>query len=78
MGKLIVLDSSDEGAPTPFLRGILTRSLRNVGIDFKAAYALSSSIKEELEGRESLTTAELRAETARRLDNIYPVELVER
>ncbi|MBT3197824.1 MAG: hypothetical protein HN344_08870, partial [Gammaproteobacteria bacterium] len=60
MGKLVILDPGNEGAATPFLRGILTRSLRNSGIDFEAAYALASKIKEALEDQESLTTTELR------------------
>lgn len=77
MSKLIILDAADEGAPTPFLRGILTRSLSNAGIDFETAYALSSTIRDKLDERGQLTTTELREFVANELLKTFPDDVVE-
>jgi 2-phosphoglycerate kinase len=78
MAKLTILDPGNEGAPTPFLRGILTRSLCNAGITFESAYSLASSIKEELEEQERLTTTELRKAVIKRLfDEAFSSEVIE-
>ncbi len=48
MSKLFVLDEA-EGHKAPFLRGILTRSLQNAGLDFNEAYEQASSLRPRLE-----------------------------
>jgi len=47
MARLIVTDP-EHGTESPFLRGILTRSLQEAGLDFEQAYTLSSRIRHDL------------------------------
>lgn len=58
-GKLMVHDSI-EGSAVPFLRGIMTRSLQDSGLDFDSAYAAATAIRRELTERGTITTDELR------------------
>ena len=59
MARLIVTEP-DHGAESPFLRGILTRSLQEAGLSFDDAYRLSSEIRQDL-----LRDAEAEGETDR-------------
>ena len=43
MAKIIIKNS--EGMQTPFLRGILTSSLLDAGVDFNLAYDLATKIR---------------------------------
>ena len=70
MAKLLVIDSK-EGTKVPFLRGILTRSLQDVGLDFDEAYDLASDVRESLSGQARVTTAELRKRVAARLREVH-------
>ncbi len=47
MAKTIIIDSLT-GSRTPFLRGILTRSLQNSGLPFEKAYQIASTARDEL------------------------------
>jgi len=47
VAKLIITDAEHE-TESPFLRGILTRSLQDAGLSFEQAYALSSKIRHDL------------------------------
>ena len=58
MSKTIVKNS--EGMQTPFLRGILTSSLMDVGIEFDQAYFLASKIRQLINDKQQVTTLELR------------------
>ncbi len=66
MAKIRVIDS-DTGAATPFLRGMLTRSLQNAGLSFEEAYQLASQIRQELVSGQEITKRDLRARTLRLL-----------
>lgn len=59
MAKTLVFDRSDH-IRTPFLRGILTRSLTDAGLTFEKAYQLSSDIRQRINGVDEVTTEELR------------------
>jgi 2-phosphoglycerate kinase len=59
MAKTLVYDRSDD-IRTPFLRGILTRSLTDAGLTFEKAYQLSSDIRQQINGIDEITTDELR------------------
>jgi 2-phosphoglycerate kinase len=59
MAKTLITDSS-EGTTTPFLRGILTRSLTDAGMAFDDAYQLASEIRQRINSKSNLTTHELR------------------
>ncbi len=59
MAKTLILDSHT-GSRIPFLRGILTHSLQNSGMEFDSAYALSSVIRDKIEGSSEITSLDLR------------------
>jgi 2-phosphoglycerate kinase len=57
-----------EGVRTPFLRGILTRSLQNAGLPFKEAYEIASAVRAELDDTEEITTDALRKRVVSHLE----------
>ncbi len=59
MAKTFITDPS-EGTTTPFLRGILTRSLTDAGMAFNDAYQLATEIRQQINQTSNLTTQELR------------------
>jgi 2-phosphoglycerate kinase len=59
MQRLLVYDKA-ENSKVPFLRGILTRSLQNCGLDFERSYELASKVRDELAEIGEITTSELR------------------
>lgn len=58
--KLIVFDPKED-SHTPFLRGILTRSLQVAGMNFKDAYEIASRFKDDLANTREITTQEIAA-----------------
>lgn len=74
MAKTLVIDSA-EGTRVPFLRGILTRSLHEAGLNFQQAYRLSSLIRRELAKVDQITTQALRTLVAQHLGKSFDSEL---
>lgn len=62
----MVVDADDK-TRIPFLRGILTHSLQEVGLQFDEAYKLASSVRDALGEVEEITTRNLRTEVLRQL-----------
>ncbi len=60
MAKTLVVEPDEIPTKIPFLRGILTRSLQDVGLSFDEAYALASVVRDELSDTAEITTDELR------------------
>lgn len=58
MAKIVVAHSPD-GDKTPFLKGILVRSLVSINIPFDDAYDLSQSIRDELKNKSEITSFDL-------------------
>lgn len=58
MAKTLVIDK--DGARVPFLRGILTRSLQDAGLEFGKAYALASRVRDELDDESEISARDLR------------------
>jgi 2-phosphoglycerate kinase len=58
MSKVLVENPEDENQ-TPFLRGILTRSLQKSGLTFDQAHEISNIIRDEIEDRPLITTLDL-------------------
>lgn len=77
VAKTLVIDKQEE-TRVPFLRGILTRSLRDAGLTFDEAYSLASSMRDELAGHTKITTDELRAGIVKRLRKEYDADIVQR
>jgi 2-phosphoglycerate kinase len=70
MAKLLVINS-DDGTKVPFLRGILTSSLQDIGLDFDEAYDLASDVRESLSGEARIETGELRRQVSQRLREVH-------
>ena len=58
MSKVLVENPEDENQ-TPFLRGILTRSLQKSGLTFDQAHEIANIIRDEIEDRPLVTTLDL-------------------
>ena len=70
MSKLIVI-KEPEGDRAPFLRGILVQSMVNAGLTFGDAYELAQVVRNELQERQEVGTAELRNRVAVLLEERY-------
>ncbi|MGF1612815.1 MAG: hypothetical protein ACFCVA_02600 [Gammaproteobacteria bacterium] len=77
MAKPQVIDSTTQ-ARIPFLRGILTRSLQDVGLPFNEAYQLASAVRQELNHTNAVTTEQLRGTVIRHLRQQYGEALTDR
>jgi len=64
--KTIVINSRDN-EKVPFLRGILIRSLLDVGLSFEEASELATTVRDELANARNITSAELQGRVARLL-----------
>ncbi len=59
MAKTSVVKSAGQDGRVPFLRGILTRSLQDAGLSFDRAYALASTVRDELSHTMEISAEEL-------------------
>ncbi len=76
MAKTSITNS--EGMKTPFLRGILTSSLLNAGVEFNLAYETASKIRHQISEKQEITTSELRSIIINHLDDNVEKEVIER
>jgi len=76
MAKIIVKNS--EGMKSPFLKGILTSSLLDAGVDFSLAYELASTIKHKINEKRQVSTSELRNIIVSQLKDNSNKEVIER
>lgn len=58
MSKVQVENAEDQNL-TPFLRGILTRSLQKSGLTFNQAHEIANTIRDEIENKPQVTTLDL-------------------
>ncbi|MCK5647809.1 MAG: hypothetical protein KAI22_02930 [Gammaproteobacteria bacterium] len=75
MSKTIVKNS--EGMQTPFLRGILTSSLMDAGVEFDLAYYLASEIRQQINDKQQITTSELRDIVTSKLKGEVAQDIIE-
>lgn len=78
MAKTSVVRSGGQDTRVPFLRGILTSSLQDAGLSFDSAYALASTIREELSQTTEISAEELRSVVARHLAHEFSTSVVQR
>ncbi|MBT8135531.1 MAG: AAA family ATPase [Gammaproteobacteria bacterium] len=76
MAKAHIVDTKDQ-ARVPFLRGILTRSLRDAGLTFEEAYDIASVMRDRL-GDAEISSDQLRIQVAELLRKRYDTSVVER
>jgi 2-phosphoglycerate kinase len=67
MSKLTVI-KEPEGDRSPFLRGILVRSLANAGLAFVEAYELAQAIRDKFQEGREITSTELKSQVAELLE----------
>jgi len=67
--KTIVINRT-EGTRTPFLRGIMIRSLLDAGLEFDQAFELATMVREELSDLAEIETEKLRSIVSGRLKKI--------
>ena len=58
MSKVLVENPEDQHQ-TPFLRGILTRSLQKSGLTFDQAHDIANTIRDDIDGRPLITSIDL-------------------
>lgn len=78
MAKTLVVGGNDHTSKVPFLRGILTRSLQDAGLSFDDAYALASTVRDELTETTEVTTDELHHAVLKRLSEQFGTVVVQR
>ena len=71
MSKLVVVDQENE-TRVPFLRGMLTKSLHQAGLEFVDAYRVASNLREEFDDYGDVSTIELRDRIVEILTDDYP------
>jgi 2-phosphoglycerate kinase len=76
MAKTYVTDSNGD-TRAPFLRGILTRSLTDAGLPFETAYQLSSEIRQQISGKEAVSTLDLRKLVLNKLERLEQHDVIE-
>jgi 2-phosphoglycerate kinase len=76
MAKTFVTDPVD-GTRVPFLRGILTRSLNDAGIEFDEAYKLASNIRQALSEVDEIPADALRAQVTELLQERFDHRIVD-
>lgn len=69
---------SSEGIQQRFLRGMITRDLVQRGLGFDDSYAVARAVRDDLSGREEVSTAEIRDLVTGRLERMFGGELPER
>ena len=69
MSKVLVENPEDQNQ-TPFLRGILTRSLQKSGLTFEQAHDLANTIRDEIEDRPLVTTGDIEHLVVRHLKKV--------
>ncbi len=77
MSKLVVVNAKDE-TRVPFLRGMLTKSLHQAGLEFIDAYSVASDIRDEFEDDGEVSTIELRERIVEILKEDYPGAILSR
>ena len=78
MTKVMVASTDGPESRAPFLRGILTHSLQDAGLSFDDAYAVASSIRDELAEAGEVTKEDLRKIVTQRLSNDFDEDVVQR
>jgi len=74
--KTIVFNKR-ENEKTPFLRGILIRSLLDVGLTFDDAFAIATQVRNELDTTKRISTEELQEKVAHLLKDREDPEVLE-
>ena len=78
MTRITVLTTDKQPSKAPFLRGILTHSLQTAGLSFDEAYALASTVRDELSETEEITAEALRKRVVQHLEENHGEAVLQR
>jgi len=76
MAKTLIIDHLS-GSRIPFLRGIMTRSLQDSGMEFEQAYEVASLIREKLGEKKEISSLTLREMVVKHLEKTGLPEILE-
>jgi 2-phosphoglycerate kinase len=68
MKTLVV--SQTENTKVPFLRGILTRSLLDAGLEFEEAFELATRLRDDIDGMDEISSEEIRGRVSALLEEM--------
>ena len=77
MAKPLIIDHLT-GSRIPFLRGIMTRSLQDSGMEFEQAYEIAALIREKLGEKKEISSLTLREMVVKHLEKTDQHEVLER
>ncbi len=77
MAKTLVC-SGEEKEVSPFLRGILTRSLNKASLPFELAYTIATEVRDQLDSIELITSEELRQRVIKKLKGRVSDAIIQR
>jgi len=76
MSKVLV-ENPEDGNQTPFLRGILTRSLQKSGLTFDRAHEIANSIRDEVDDKSLVTTQDIENLVIKQLKKANATNVIE-
>jgi 2-phosphoglycerate kinase len=76
MSKVLV-ENPDDQTQSPFLRGILTRSLQKSGLNFNDAHSIANKIRDEIEQKPLVTTVDIEQLVVKHLKSVDATNAVE-
>jgi 2-phosphoglycerate kinase len=72
-----IVENKRDNEKTPFLRGILIRSLLDAGLSFEDAFEITNKVRNEIGNRKEITTEELQLQVSRLLEELGEKEILE-
>ena len=72
-----IVENKRDNEKTPFLRGILIRSLLDAGLSFEDAYEVTNRVRSEIGNRKKITTEELQLQVSGLLEELGEKEILE-
>jgi 2-phosphoglycerate kinase len=71
------VENRRENEKTPFLRGILIRSLLDAGLPFEGAFEIATTVRNQLSKTKKITTEELQDQVSQLLEGLGEIDILE-
>jgi len=72
-----IVENNRDNEKTPFLRGILIRSLLDAGLSFEDAFEITNKVRNKIGSRKKITTEELQLQVSHLLEELGEKEILE-
>jgi len=72
-----IVENTRDNEKTPFLRGILIRSLLDAGLSFEDSYEIATRVRNQIANRKKITTEELQIQVSMLLEGLGEKEILE-